>query len=279
MTVLAFASAKGSPGVTTTVLALAASWPAAREPVVIELDPSGGDLAAWLSPTGEGADGLRETPSTVHLAAASRSGLTAVTLAEHLQRLPGPGEVRCLTGPAASSAASTAASALSTGPLAAHLKAQHGVDALIDLGRLDTTSPAIPVVREIGVVVIVLRPNLPAVAHAQALAGSLRSMAVTPLLAVIGDRPYRPVDVTGVIEDAALLLELPHDPVGAAGLRGEGRGARVLSRTSLVRAARAAAGRLCESPVGPAGEPESFECRPGPALLGSLAHRTPVVAP
>ena len=39
MAVHVFGSAKGSPGVTTTVLALAARWPDQREPFVFEADP------------------------------------------------------------------------------------------------------------------------------------------------------------------------------------------------------------------------------------------------
>ena len=47
MPLIALASVKGSPGVTTTCLALAAAWPARRR-LVIEADPAGGDLGPWL---------------------------------------------------------------------------------------------------------------------------------------------------------------------------------------------------------------------------------------
>ena len=46
MALYALVSAGGSPGVTTTALALALSWPS---PVVVaECDPSGGDVLAGL---------------------------------------------------------------------------------------------------------------------------------------------------------------------------------------------------------------------------------------
>jgi len=45
MSLIAFASVKGSPGVTTTVLALASVWPTSQHLIVAELDPAGGDLA------------------------------------------------------------------------------------------------------------------------------------------------------------------------------------------------------------------------------------------
>ena len=48
MTVIALTSAKGSPGVTTTALALAWAWPQVapgRRVLVVDADMAGGDLA------------------------------------------------------------------------------------------------------------------------------------------------------------------------------------------------------------------------------------------
>ena len=45
MTLIALASIKGSPGVTTAATALAASWPESRQVLLVEADPFGGDLA------------------------------------------------------------------------------------------------------------------------------------------------------------------------------------------------------------------------------------------
>ena len=47
MPLIALASVKGSPGVTTTCLVLAAAWPGQRR-LIIEADPAGGDLGPWL---------------------------------------------------------------------------------------------------------------------------------------------------------------------------------------------------------------------------------------
>src|SRR6266566_1751510 len=63
MPLIALASVKGSPGVTTTCLALAAAWPGKRR-LVIEADPAGGDLGPWL--------GLPPAPGLTGLAAAAR---------------------------------------------------------------------------------------------------------------------------------------------------------------------------------------------------------------
>jgi len=72
MAYIAFASAKGSPGVTTAVAALAATWPADRPLVVAELDPAGGDLVVRLD--------LATEPGLVSLAAAGRRELDRDTL-------------------------------------------------------------------------------------------------------------------------------------------------------------------------------------------------------
>jgi hypothetical protein len=53
VTLIALASIKGSPGVTTAATALAASWPEGRQVLLVEADPFGGDLAPatpWPSP-------------------------------------------------------------------------------------------------------------------------------------------------------------------------------------------------------------------------------------
>ncbi len=42
---VAVASVKGSPGVTTLCVALAACWPDPAGAIVVEADPAGGDVA------------------------------------------------------------------------------------------------------------------------------------------------------------------------------------------------------------------------------------------
>lgn len=237
MTVVAVGAAKGSPGVTTTVMALAARWPDHREPLVVEADPSGGDLVARLAALASEGHGLLERPSTVQLAAASRSGVSARSLYEHLQRLPGPGEVRALVSPPGAFAAATAIAALEAGGLASCLAGLGSVDALIDAGRLDPSSPSLPLVRAAGVFVLVVRPTLESVLHSRELVSALRSQGCFPHLVVIGDRPYAPSEVANAIGSDRFLAELPEDPVGAAALRGEARSPKVLARTRLLRAA------------------------------------------
>lgn len=253
MTVLAFGSAKGSPGVTTTVLALAARWPIHREPLVVEADPAGGDLVSRLASLDAAGCGLRDTPSTVQLAAASRSGSSDRVVLEHLQRLPGPGEVRTLVAPPSPFAASTAMTVLVAAGLGARLAALSGMDALLDAGRLDATSPTLPILQELGSVVLVVRPTLPGVLHTRELAASLLSIGVRSSLLIIGDRPYSPGEVVDAIGSVALIGVLPDDSVGARALCGDARSPKVLARTRLVHAASEFATRLAPLPTLTAG--------------------------
>ena len=75
---IAFASAKGSPGVTTAVAALAATWPVDRELLVAEVDPAGGDLVVRFD--------LATEPGLVSLAAAGRRELGPETLRRRTRR-------------------------------------------------------------------------------------------------------------------------------------------------------------------------------------------------
>jgi hypothetical protein len=252
VTVIAFGSSKSSPGVTTTVLALAARWPTSREPLVVEADPSGGELVARLASLGGDVGGLRDTPSTVQLAASSRAGLSDRALLEHLQRLPGAGEVRVLVAPSSPFAASTAMGALVAARVGAVLTGLAGMDVLLDVGRVDAASPTLPMLRELGSIVLVARPTLTSVLHTRELVSSLRGAGVRSSLIVIGDRPYSPSEVAEAIGATALVGVLPDDPVGARALSGDARNAKVLGRTRLVRACGDLAARLAPPTVPPA---------------------------
>lgn len=247
MTVLAFGAAKGSPGVTTTVLALAARWPAHREPLVVEADPAGGDLVSRLTSLDGERGGLRDSPSTVQLAASARSGLSDQAVLEHLQRLPGPGEVRALVAPPSPFAASTAVTALVAAGFGDRLRGLVGLDALIDVGRIDVASPALHLVRWLGSVVLVARPTLADVLHTRELVASLRSAGVRASLVLVGERPYSPAEVVDTIVHAPLVGVLPDDPVGARALCGDAKSPKVLTRTRLVRAAGDVAARFAPS--------------------------------
>jgi hypothetical protein len=255
MAYVAFASAKASPGVTTTITALASTWPRDRDLLIAELDPAGGDLGVRFD--------LATEPGLVTLAAAGRRQLDRPTLAGHTQPLPFAGRRtegdaegavrRVLVGPVAADQAGAALAAL-RGGLPGVLSSL-GADVLVDCGRLDPGSAVHDVVTEADLLVVVARPVVSEVHHLAARLSGLRPKALSLLL--IGDRPYSVAEVADAI-GANPLGVLPVDDRAAAALTvGRSDGARVLRRSRLLRDARAVAdglaGWLSPLPVGPPG--------------------------
>ncbi|MCU0310705.1 MAG: hypothetical protein MUE36_07160 [Acidimicrobiales bacterium] len=268
MSVLALGSAKGSPGVTTAAIALAGSWPPHREALLVEADRAGGDLVARFASLGNDNAGVRAEPSTVQLAAGARGGLSERLLLEHLQRLPGSGEVRALVAPSSAYAAATALSSLVAGGLAECLSGLSGLDVLVDVGRLDVDSVGTELVRAVGEVVLVTRPLVTSVVHTRDLAASLRQLGVRVSLLIVGDSPYSPAEVGHAVGGLAVIGVLADDPAGAAALDGTARTPKVWARSRLVRSAAAVADRLTVDQRPP-------EESAGPALT-TLAVPSPV---
>ncbi|MGQ0842985.1 MAG: hypothetical protein ACT4QF_02505 [Sporichthyaceae bacterium] len=139
MTLIAMFSDKGSPGVTTSALALAAVW--MRRVAVVELDPAGGDLSLRLTDSA-GRPVLAEAPNLLTLAAAARrDGATRSSLLwEHAQPLT--------LSPTASVVAGLSAPEQATGMselwhyVVSAVADAEGGDVLADLGRIADTGSA-----------------------------------------------------------------------------------------------------------------------------------------
>lgn len=243
---IAFASAKGSPGVTTTIAALAATWPAERDLYLAELDPAGGDLVVRFE--------MATEPGLVGLAAAGRRGLDAETFVSHTQHLPtgtatdngGPAR-RVLLGPVAAEQAQAALSALriSLPRALSSLEA----DVLVDCGRLDPGSPVEELACKADLLVMVARPVLTEVHHLAARLAGLRPQALS--LLVVGDAPYSVGEVAQTVR-AAPLGTLPIDDRAAAALTtGHPNPNSALRRSRLLRSARLVAEGLAEWLVQP----------------------------
>jgi MinD-like ATPase involved in chromosome partitioning or flagellar assembly len=232
-------SAKGSPGVTTSALALALSWPG--EVVLADLDPAGGDVLAGYG-RGEISAGLEEI-----LVAARRDGLTR-RLDAHLLTLDTSGRARLLPGLADPGAArhldwSRVASSLAT-------VGESVGAALADCGRLRTEYFPAEVVDQADVVVLVTRSSLRDV-HAAArgieeLRINLGPRALLLALVVGPGEPYAEREISDALR-VPVVASLPRDAKPAAVLS-DGRAAgRSFAQTSLMRAARVAASRLAEA--------------------------------
>ena len=236
MSVFAFGSARHSPGVTTSLLALAAAWPADRQVLVIEADPAGGDLVCYFR--------LLLEPSLLSLAAAGRSEVTSTDVWEHAQQLPGDSRVSAVVAPVDPRQVRAALATLTRAGLTSVLSGMDA-DVLVDAGRLDPDSPAVELFAGADVHVLVGRPTLNQADHLQLRAALLASQDVTPLyLLVVGEGPWSGEELTRGIGAAGLLGVLPEDAHGAAAITAQGRGIRGLRRSALWRSARRIAADL-----------------------------------
>lgn len=241
MSVIALGSAKASPGVTTTAVALASVWPADREPVIVEADPDGGSLGAHF--------GVPAEPGLVSFAAAVRRSPDVDpggdggsdpegTLARHTRALPG--EIPLLTGPPAAEQAHAALAAAGTTLVR---RGTGRVDLLLDCGRVGPRSPSLPLACEADVLALVARPRLEEVHHLVHRVDVLRDQARHLCLITIGARPYTPSEVAEAIQ-LPLVGTIPEDARAAAALNGAPGSERRLVRSPLLRAAREAAHEL-----------------------------------
>jgi hypothetical protein len=248
MSIVALASVKGSPGVTTTALALALWWP--RPLVVMEADPAGGDLGARL--------GLPEEPGLVGLAASlrrdSRGGTPDGASIERYVKTASEG-ISLVTAPAGSRQATAAVGLLSG---LATLSLPDGADLLLDLGRLvdtgrrDQALLTGSLVDAADLLVWVSRPQLADLAHLAAAVERRQDSDPEPVVVLTGGGPY-PADEVATALAVTVLGNLPADPSGAAALwAGSGR---TWAHSALGRATRDLAAALAEL-SGAAGEGE-----------------------
>jgi MinD-like ATPase involved in chromosome partitioning or flagellar assembly len=227
--VLALVSAKGSPGVTTTAAALACAAATQGEDVVlVELDPSGGDVAMLVDAVGEA--GL------VSLAEELRhGGVVAELVRQHAVEIV-PGVPAVLAPPGTVEAAGMIGS-LADRWMSTLQEASGTV--VVDAGRWDPGSATSRRVVGADVVAVVCRATAPSVEHTRRVVDALRSAVRCPVaVLVVGTRPYAGEDVAAAL-DLPLAGVLAWDPRGAAAQWAPGRPARS-ARSWLGRSAAAA---------------------------------------
>lgn len=160
MAMYALVSPGGSPGVTTTALALALTWP--RPVVVAECDPAGGAILAGLF-----AGHLSAPPGLlgVALETARGAGAVAADLSGHLAPLDDSGDKMFLAG---INDPRQAPGLAPSWPVIAMALASQRADVIADCGRLDAGhgQPA-NVLAQATAVVMVMRPSLRQIAAAR----------------------------------------------------------------------------------------------------------------
>ena len=220
MALITLTSASGSPGVTTTAVGLALSWP--RPVLLVEADPTGGSAigAGYLR------GGAAPRDSLIDLAFAHRDGAlleaipsVTVTIPDtSVTLIPGTrahGQARSLTG--------------LWEPLAGALKSLDalGQDVIVDAGRLGLSGSPEPLIHGADLALLATRSDLVALSGARSWAQSLRAQfeeqgAATGLgLLLVGEgRPYTAREVATVLSvpvTAALAWDEPAADVFAKG--------------------------------------------------------------
>ncbi len=235
MTLICFASQKGSPGATATSLAVAASMTVAEghRKLLLEADVTGGTLAIRYR--------LPVEPGLLTLAAAARAGMGDADLWGHARELPGGlPVVVCPDGPDQVHAA-LAASGVTLGRYLSELR---DVDVICDVGRLSPDSPALDFVAEASALLMVARPNAEQLQPAARRMLTLERHVANIGWVLIGERPYGPAEVettygfpvVGVIAD---------DPRSIAAFE-SGAISKRLRRHPFVRSATALAETLAD---------------------------------
>lgn len=227
---------------TTTALAVAACWPSEDGAVVLEADPSGGALAAWLDTPAHPS--LATIVATVGTGGDPRSAMTTF---DSMTRRSSSG-IRFVPNAVRSRAARRAVEEAAVGLVPAI--AASTVAVLADLGSHTPGLPVPPVLHAAEVVLVVHRQD-----RASAAAASVRierlvetveditSSAGRIALAVIGRVPFDVTEIGAFVEQSVpdsliATVEIADDPLAAATLCGRaGVSAKRLRRLPLMRSA------------------------------------------
>ncbi|WP_031514112.1 hypothetical protein, partial [Streptomyces sp. NRRL F-5123] len=252
MALIALAADKGSPGVTTTALALAAVWP--RRALLAETDPAGGDLV-YRSRAAHGGM-LDPNVGVLSLAAAARRGLAAEQLWEHAQPLAGGLDVLVGLGGSEQAAGLTGLWPVLGEVFSMLGQAPNGAaDVIADCGRISGDSPSLGLFQHAALVLLVARTEAEHLARVRDRAGAL-SAKLHGSQRGAGALGYPPIGVLLVADpgqsariaaqanemlvasqiSARVVGTVAHDPAGADMLTGRRRGR--LDKSLLIRSAR-----------------------------------------
>jgi MinD-like ATPase involved in chromosome partitioning or flagellar assembly len=275
MALIAIASDKGAPGVTTAALALAAVWP--RPVLLAECDPAGGDLVYRFPAVGGGH--LDPRRGVLSLAVVARRGMQPQQVWEHVQKLHGGLDV--LAG--VTNAEQGAGLSLLWGPIGKALASMPQADVIADCGRLGADGPLYDLLAEATTVVLVTKVHVAdvirlrdrATAFAAAAQSRGRRNFGVGVVVVADHKKFRASlgEVQHVLGQAnapaAVLGGIAHDTKGADLLSGEWGGN--LDRTMLIKTAREVARQLVQG-LPPIGNP----AEPGPAAMAAHAQPQPL---
>lgn len=225
MGLIAFASVKSSPGVTTAALALASVWPPSQRVIVAEFDPAGGDIATRFGRVFE--------PGVISLAAAARRSTGSASVSDHCQQVLGGLDV--LLAPASSAQLAAAVRLLDERREWAEMSAGEP-QILADCGRL-VDEPYIAHLLQVSTLLVVLvRPILSEIHHVSSRLPALHALAGRVALVLCGPGPYSAIEVADTL-NIEVLGSVSRDAESAAILAGAPGSRRALARLPLLRSA------------------------------------------
>jgi len=249
MAMITLISAKGSPGVTTSIAALAYRWP--RPVLVADCDPSGGDLAmGWLARYWLNGWLRRDRGLLSFVTATRHDGDMNPNkdISVHAQPVPDTAHARILVGITEPSqlAAVGAEGWRRVASSLAQLPAGQQVDVLVDCGQYGPTTPS-SLIAAADLVLLVVRPTHRHLQAARATADLLRRQVPQQRLGMA----MTSATTAGLVAARDVLrlpcgLALPHGP-GPAAVFSDGVEARGIDRSRLVRAAGQAAQHLSDT--------------------------------
>lgn len=232
MAMYALMSPGGSPGVTTTALALTYAWQGRA--LLAECDPQGGDvLRGFLAGSMDDHEcGLLE----LALAAAHSPDPAIlwrhVIALDHDARnwllLPGLRDPRHLVQ--LDGAWDTIVGVLKA--------AQDTADVVLDVGQIGRSDTPMSLIAACDLAVMLVHPTLRHVAQARPRLDALGRRIggdVAVGLCVIGNGPYSLKEISGALFELPVLAWIPHDPRSAAVLSDGNRAKKSFHRSALIR--------------------------------------------
>ena len=237
---------------TTTAVAIAVGWPSTDEAIVLEADPSGGSLAAWLDTPLQPS--LATVVANVGPDAGSdhRSAMATIdAMAQHSAT-----GVRFVANAVRARAARRAVDEARIAVLPAAASSSTVVIADVGTHRGDRASAALGVA---DLVVVVHRQATTSAAAATVrierlveAVEELTHLDAAIVLAVIGATPFDPVEIGAFVDESVpatvqIVVSIADDPLAAATIAGRaGVSARRLRRLPLMRDTSNLAGTLHE---------------------------------
>ncbi|MFB7194085.1 MinD/ParA family protein [Streptomyces sp. NPDC056240] len=233
--IVALGSLKGAAGSSTLALALAAAWPpgGAAQPVVVEADASGGDLAVRF--------GLSDMQGLLALAAGARQAVQEQDLDACTQ--PAAGGLRVVVAPTGADQALPSVAEVAACPSVLRGEADSQGVVLLDLGHLGS-APSRELARAADRLVVVARGGADALAHVAARPEWLEG--IRPDLAVVGKCRYSESDIAQALDmERDQVHLLPWDVRAADAFAGvTGVAERRWRRSPMARASFVLARRL-----------------------------------